>query len=248
MNHQAAIDKVNDVLSALKIDPPHVSTVSLTPSQADLGWCERRLYYKLTQEPGRPRTTLTDVLRRSVGDAIHDIVQNWLKEQLPEVIVEFPTRERDLDGIMARGRIDLILPALSDGWDYLGEIKSCKDADYKKFMQTLPSSYRFQILMNAFLTDFWFPAVLILVNRNTMTVGARLIEVSKEAWEEEYAKVLAFRRKHVDGKIIPSIPSSKSSFLCGTLVPCQYYESCYGRARSRTGASAKASIFGRRSE
>lgn len=245
MNHQAALEKVQDVLSRLRIDPPEVSNVTLTPSQADLGWCPRKLYYKLTSEAGKNRTNLTDRLRKDIGNAIHDTVQGWLKEELPEVVVEFPTRDIDMDGVIAHGRLDLIIGDLYDGYDYLGEVKSCKGTDFKTYLQTIPPSYKFQILMNAALLDHWLPAIFILVNRNNMQYAARLVEVSKAEWEHEYAKLLKFRQTQVDGKIIPAIPANRSSFLCGHLVPCRYYESCFGN--KQTPAIGKTAIFGRRS-
>jgi len=243
--HEQAVEQLNGILQELRIDPPEVKNQTLTPSQADLGWCPRKLYFKLTGETAKRRTTLQAQLRMEMGNCIHEVIQTWIKRKLPETLIEFVVPDTEMLGITSRARVDLIIAELLKGeYDFLGEIKSCGDAYFKKYVKNTPQSHYFQMLMTAALLKLWQPGILILVNRNTGTPHAKLVDLTEEAWAKELAELAKFKETYVDSGILPPLPVGKSSFLCST---CDYYHKCFGRRQPKTGALARSKVFKRRS-
>jgi hypothetical protein len=235
-----ALERLNRAFAAVRVGTQTATNRTVTPSQLDMEWCDRKVFFKMSGEAQIPRDTLRGLLHKAVGNTIHEIVQSWVKTEVPGSLVEFVTPDTNIGGLVAHGRIDLILAGASKTTDYLAEIKSCSSEKFVKYLKAVPLRYYTQILMNAYLMDLWRPGLLILVNRDTLAVVGKWVPVTREAWEEESARVTGFIAKHVVPGIPPEIPAFKGEHLCSS--DCGYYWKCFGGRAA--GKVSRSSVFG----
>jgi len=234
---QLALSRLVSVLGSTHISPPEVKNKTLTPSQVNLGLCPRKVYYKLVGAEARTRDTLKNKMAKEVGNAIHKVIQDWVREDLKETLIEFKTRDIAMLGCIAHGRLDLILPLGAN--DYLAEIKSCPSKRYETYAKKPPAEHLIQMMFNAAILNYWIkPHIYILVNRDTLQCTVKLIYLDKDRWSNEVKDIETFLETYVRCGVVPPLPRGLEMTICPT---CEYFHRCYTAAP--TGNVPEGRVF-----
>jgi len=239
--HLDAVDKLNDIFGSVRFGKPEIRNQTYNPSWGE--WCVRKLHYKITGASAVQRDTLRSLLRKEMGSAAHEVIQEWIKKALPDSLIEFITPNYKFLGAVARGRLDSILVGLNE-YDYIAEIKTMDADRYDKAQVRVPGGYLFQMLMAAGLLQLWRPGILVLVNRNDGRLTAVPVDLRKEDWDKKYAWLRDIYEKHIKVGQAPPIPDDRNRYVCTT---CEYFDHCFGdpeQRERRSGHLGADRIFG----
>jgi hypothetical protein len=230
-----------DVIKHLGTRTKQLITPTPRYSASGIGFCDRKLYYKVLGTPGVENLPMDAECRMAVGNTVHEVIQNRIKTRWPEAVIEGDMKpleilpgeverrlgeEANFDGVLhCSGRPDVLIPFddetdPTNDMDIVVEIKTGGSGILK-----MPISQSYRIQGGVYYRGLGVKWVFFLLC-DRVGFGRKMVRLEDpdESWNDALRIINLIEYHKNVLKKPPDVPRHLGKRICSS---CSYYKLCF---------------------